>query len=178
MARILLGHGAWGSPASMAPWVDGLAALGLEAAAVSLPRGRAERGIVPFAAQLPDGPGVIAGGHSLGGRVATLLAAGGAAVPPRVYPLAGVVALSFPLHPPRRPDPSLARAAHWGGVHVPMLLLSGDADPYARIDLLREAAAQLPSAELVVYAGLGHDLASVREDALARIARFARAVAG
>jgi len=176
MTQIWLGHGAWGSAASVAPWVDGLRGLGLDAHPVTLPRGRAERGIVPFAAQVPDVPGAIVGGHSLGGRVATLLAAGGSEVAVREHALAGVVAISFPLHPPRLPDPTLARAAHFPLVTVPVLLLAGDADPYARLDLLRDAVALLPCAELVVYPNLGHDLAPVRDDVLARIGAFMAAL--
>ena len=57
-----------------------------------------------------------------------------------------------------------------------MLLLSGDADPMARIDLLRAAVTRLPNAELVVYPRLGHWLGSVLDDALDRVAGFARAL--
>jgi pimeloyl-ACP methyl ester carboxylesterase len=178
MAQIWLGHGAWGSPATVAPWIEGLRAAGVTADAVTLPRGRAERGIAPFALQVPDVAGMVVGGHSLGGRVATLLAAGVDGVPTRDHALAGVVALSFPLHPPRRPDPTLARASHFPMIGIPVLLLTGDDDPYARLDLLREATALLPRAELVVYPGLGHDLAAVREDVVARIAGFVGALRG
>jgi len=179
MAQIWLGHGAWGSPATMGPWIEGLRAAGVTADAVTLPRGRAERGIVPFAAQVPDADGMVVGGHSLGGRVATLLAAGAAdGAPRRTHALMGVVALSFPLHPPTRPDPALARASHFPMIGIPVLLLAGDADPYARIDLLREATELLPSSELVVYPGLGHDLAEAREDVVARIAAFVGALRG
>jgi uncharacterized protein len=178
MSRVLLGHGASGSPEAMAPWVEGLRALGVPADAVAVPRGRAERGILPFAEQVPDEPLAVVGGHSLGGRVATLLAAG---VPPtrgtlprRRHPIAGVVALSYPLHAPHQPDLTLARAVHFASIDVPVLLLSGDADPFARIDLLREAATRLPDGRLIVYPGLGHGLAPVREDALTRIAAFVR----
>lgn len=174
MTEVWLGHGAWASAAAMQPWVDGLRARGLAAGAVALPRGRAERGIAPFAAQTPDVPGVVVGGHSLGARVATLLVAAGARSPERRHQWAGVVALSYPLHPPRRPDPGLARAAHWPALAVPVLLLAGDADPYARLDLLRLAATRLPRGELVVYPGLGHDLSPVREAVLDRIAEFVR----
>lgn len=176
MAQIWLGHGAWGSPATMVPWVEGLRVRGLDAAGVTLPRGRAERGVLPFAAQVPDEPGMVVGGHSFGGRVATLLAAGVAGVPERRHRIAGVVALSFPLHPPRRPEPTLSRADHWPSIDVPVLLLAGDTDPHAEIGLLRTAAARLPQGELVVYHGLGHDLAPVRHDALDRIAAFVRSL--
>jgi len=178
MAHFWLGHGAWGSATTVAPWLEGLRALGLEADPVTLPRGRAERGIAPFAAQVPDVPGAIVGGQSLGGRVATLLAAGAQGVPAREHPIVGVVALAFPLHRPRVPDPGLGRAEHFPSIAVPVLLLAGDVDPYAALDLLREAVARLPRAELVVYPGLGHDLSPVRDDVLRRIAAFARSLGG
>jgi predicted alpha/beta-hydrolase family hydrolase len=182
MAQLWLAHGAWGSAATVAPWIEGLRALGLDANAVTLPRGRAERGIGSFAAQVPDAPGVIVGGQSLGGRVATLLAAREPGVlepplaPAREHALAGVVALAFPLHRPRIPDATLARAAHFPSIAVPALFLSGDVDPYARLDLLRAAVARLPRAELVVYPGAGHDLSPVRDDVLERIAAFTRSL--
>ena len=178
MLRVFLGHGAWGAPQAMAPWVDGLRSRGVDAHGVALPRGRAERGIVPFAAQLPDGPGVVVGGHSLGGRVATLLAAGGAAVPDRRCPLAAVLGLSYPLHPRGDPGSAVDRTAHWPSIGAPVLLLSGARDPYARLDLLEAAAGRLPDGQLVVYPGLGHDLSPVREDALDRIVAFLRSLDG
>lgn len=166
----------------MAPWVDGLRARGVAADAVAVPRGQAERGILPFALQVPDEPLAVIGGHSLGGRVATLLAAGvqpaKGTVPLRRHPIAGVVALSYPLHAPHRPDPTLARAAHFAAIEVPVLLLSGDADPFARIDLLREAVRALRDGRLVVYPGLGHGVAAQREDVLERIVAFVRSVGG
>lgn len=196
---VLLAHGASGSAASMAPWIDGLRALGLDGRAITLPRGRAEPAVPRFAAQTPDVPGVVIGGHSFGGRVATLLAAGWARavdgagaderpgdgsaaaqrapLPARRHPVAGIVALSYPLHAPGRFDAWDARTAHWPSIAAPVLLLSGDADPFARPDLLREAVRRLPDAELVLYPGLGHGLAAVRGDALERILAFVRSLA-
>jgi predicted alpha/beta-hydrolase family hydrolase len=166
----------------MAPWVEGLRALGVAADAVAVLRGRAERGILRFAEQVPDEPLAVVGGHSLGGRVATLLAAGvtppTGTLPLRRHPIAGVVALSYPLHAPHRPDATLARAAHFASIGVPVLLLSGDADPFARIDLLREAVGGLRDGRLVVYPGLGHGLTAAREDVLGQIMAFVQEIAG
>jgi pimeloyl-ACP methyl ester carboxylesterase len=55
-------------------------------------------------------------------------------------------------------------------ISAPVLLLSGDRDPFARIELLRAAVRQLPQADLVVYPGVGHGLAPVLGDALERVA--------
>jgi pimeloyl-ACP methyl ester carboxylesterase len=61
-------------------------------------------------------------------------------------------------------------------IHCPVLLLSGDRDPFAQVDLLRAAATQLPHHELVIYPGLRHGIGSRLDDALDRIAAFARRV--
>ena len=175
MLRIFLGHGASGSAASMAPWVDGLRARGFEAFALDLPRRRAEDAVSAFEAQVPDGPGVVVGGHSYGGRVASLSAAGLGSAPAgegthRRY--AGLVCLSYPLHRPGGPETAAARTAHWPAITVPALLLSGTSDPFARIDLLEAALPALVRGQLVTYPRLGHSLKPVLEDALDRVAAF------
>jgi pimeloyl-ACP methyl ester carboxylesterase len=53
-----------------------------------------------------------------------------------------------------------------------VLLLSGEADPFARIELLRAAVPRLRQAELVTYPSVGHGLAPVLDDALDRVVRF------
>jgi predicted alpha/beta-hydrolase family hydrolase len=84
----------------------------------------------------------------------------------------GLVLLSYPLHRPGEPDWDV-RSAHWPSIVVPVLLLSGEADPFARLDLLRKAVTErLPHAELVTYPRLGHTLKPVLGDALDRIAAF------
>src|SRR5215510_7705622 len=98
MLRIYLGHGASGTAASMKPWVDGLRARGFEAHALDLPKRKAEDAVAAFEAQVPDEPGVVIGGHSFGGRVASLAAAGVGRADgelPRRY--AGLVCLSYPV---------------------------------------------------------------------------------
>ena len=58
-------------------------------------------------------------------------------------------------------------------------MLSGESDPFARIDLLREAVREgLPQAELVTYPGTGHSLTKVLDDAVDRIARFVSGLEG
>jgi len=173
MVRIYLGHGAAGSAATMAPWVDGLRDRGFEASAVDLPRRKAEDAVAAFEAQVPDEPGVVVGGHSFGGRVASLSAAGTGRAegsPPRAY--AALVCLSYPLHPPGAPGTAGVRTAHWPRIGAPALFLSGIRDPFARIDLLEAAMPLLPNGQLVTYSTLGHGLLPVREDALDRIADF------
>ena len=80
--------------------------------------------------------------------------------------------MCYPLHRPGEPAWD-ARSAHWPLIDVPVLLLSGESDPFARIDLLRTAVAErLPRAELVTYPRLGHTLKPVLGDVLDRIAAF------
>jgi predicted alpha/beta-hydrolase family hydrolase len=173
MVRIYLGHGASGSAASMRPWVDALRARGHDAHALDLPKRKAEDAIAAFEAQVPDEPGIVVGGHSFGGRVASLSAAGigrSNGEPGRNY--AALVCLSYPLHRPGAPETAAARTAHWPRISIPTLLLSGTADPFARVDLLETSMALLSDGRLEVWPKVGHGLLPVREEAVARIAAF------
>lgn len=165
-----LAHGASGSAASMRPHVAGLRSRGLRAEPVQLPKGTAERAMPVYRAAAPPGQGSIVGGHSFGGRVASLLVA-------EEPGYAGLVLLSYPLHPPGRTERWAERSAHFPRIECPVLLISGDRDPFARIELLREAVEQLPRHELVVYEGLRHGIGPRLDDALDRIASFARSLA-
>lgn len=170
--RIYLGHGASGTAASMAPFVEGLRARGVAADALDLPRRRAEDAVDAFLAMLPDAPDVAIGGHSYGGRVASLAAATGR------HRVPALVCFSYPLHPPGRPEAAEARTSHWPAIACPVLLLSGESDPFARIELLRRAVGRLPDARLVTYPRLGHTLRPVLDDVLDRVAAFLLAVPG
>lgn len=166
-----LGHGASGTAASMAPFVRGLSARGIAATAIELPKRKAEEALPAFHAAVPDGPAVFVGGHSYGGRVASLAAA----EPDAAY--RALVCFSYPLHPPGQPDRAEARTAHWPSIRCPVLLLSGESDPFARIDLLRRLVPTIGGpAELVTYPRLGHGLQPVLDDVLDRVAAFVRSV--
>ena len=88
-----------------------------------------------------------------------------------------LVCFSYPLHRPGHPELG-PRTAHWPAIDCPVLLLSGERDPFARIDLLRAAVAELPDARLITYPGLGHTLRPVLEDVLDRTAAFLTERAG
>lgn len=167
--RVVIAHGASGSAAAMQPHVDALAARGVAATAIGLPLRRAEAAVDAYRAAtlvLPEARGeLVIGGQSYGGRVASLLAAGDGG-------WAGLVLLSYPLHRPGHADPE-KRIGHWPDLRLPVLMLSGEADPFARIDLLRRAVEEhLPHAELVTWPRLGHSLVPVLAEALDRVASF------
>ncbi|MEA2608697.1 MAG: uncharacterized protein QOJ75_940 [Chloroflexota bacterium] len=169
--RCFLGHGAAGSAASMAPYVVGLKRRGIDAVAIDLPKRKAEDAVPAFHLVVPSAPDVAVGGQSYGGRVASLAAA------EPDSPYVALVLFSYPLHPPGAPERTDARIAHWPAIRCPVLLLSGESDPFARIDLLRASVTRLERAELVTYPGLGHTLKPVFEDALDRAAAFLKGVA-
>jgi uncharacterized protein len=172
--RFYVGHGASGNAASMAGHVRGLVARGVDARAIDLPLKKAEDAVPAFRAIVPDGPSapgaegraIGVGGQSYGGRVASLAAA----EPDTDY--AALVLFSFPLHPPGAPGKAEERTAHFSAIRCPVLFLSGEADPMARIELLRARIELLADAELVTYPRLGHTLKPVLEDALDRAAAF------
>jgi predicted alpha/beta-hydrolase family hydrolase len=173
---LLLGPGASGGVERLAPLIKRLGTVGILARAVPLPRGTAERAIPVYRAAIDaaDDDSLLIGGHSFGGRVASLLAADGANV-------RGLVLLSYPLHAPGRHDAWDARTEHWPRLRIPVLLLSGESDPFARIDLLRTAVADRlkgTDAQLITYPGLGHGLAPVVDDVAKQIVDFVRLVAG
>jgi predicted alpha/beta-hydrolase family hydrolase len=162
---VILAHGASGTAASMRPYVDALRRRGVQAKAINLPKGKAERAMPVFAEAIAGMSGrVVAGGHSYGGRVASLVAA--------ERPLEGLLLLSYPLHRPGHPEE--LRTEHWPRIRCPVLLLSGEADPFARIDLLRRSARLLHDAELITFPRVGHGLQPVLDEAMDLAAAFVR----
>src|SRR5579859_251462 len=144
--RVVLGHGASGNAASMKPYVVGFKRRGIDAIAVDLPRGGAERAVPVFIKTSGTGKNVIGGGQSFGGRVASMAAV--------EADFGGLVLFSYPLHRPGFTDQR--RTEHWPKLQCPILFLSGDRDPFARIDLLKEAIKSLPNARLEIFKGQGH----------------------
>jgi predicted alpha/beta-hydrolase family hydrolase len=147
----------------MRPYIGRLAQLGIDAFALRLPVGAAERAMRSLREQVGVDLSTSAiGGHSYGGRVASMVAA-------ETLP-AGLVLLSYPLHKPGHPEE--LRVDHWSKIACPVLVLSGDRDQFARIDLLQQSVQRLAHADLHVYPGLRHGLRSVADDVGERIAKF------
>lgn len=89
------------------------------------------------------------GGKSMGGRIASQVAAGGAGE------LAGLVFLGYPLHPPGRPD--RLRANHLLDVRTPMLFVQGSRDAFGTPAELQPIIDQLePPPDLYVVEGGDH----------------------
>jgi predicted alpha/beta-hydrolase family hydrolase len=94
---------------------------------------------------------VFLGGHSYGGRQATMLCA---AEPELV---AGLLLLSYPLHPPRKPEQ--LRIHHLPSLRTPALFVHGTRDPFGSVDEMTKALQLLPAKnELMKVEGAGHDL--------------------
>lgn len=174
--HILVAHGASGGAASMLRHVEGLHVRGIGASAIELPLRRAERAVPVYRQHLEARPEprsqLIVAGQSYGGRVASLLTAEEAGA------CAGLVCFSYPLHRPGSPEWE-PRSAHWPAIEVPVLFISGAADPFARPELLQRAIDErLPRARLVTFPRVGHSLAAVLDDALDQAATFAAELAG
>jgi len=98
------------------------------------------------------------GGKSMGGRIATQVAAAD-----RDLPAAGLVLLGYPLHPPGRP--SVLRSAHLPAVGRPMLFVQGSRDTFGTPPELSPVLAGLvPAPTLHVVAGGDHSLKVSRRD--------------
>jgi len=90
-------------------------------------------------------------GHSYGGRQSSMLCA---EEPDLV---AGLLLLSYPLHPPRKPEQQ--RTQHLPDLHTRTLFVQGTRDPFASIPELQQALKMIPAkTKLLPVEGAGHDL--------------------
>jgi predicted alpha/beta-hydrolase family hydrolase len=90
---------------------------------------------------------IVIGGKSLGGRIASHLAAIGETV-------AGLILLGYPLHPPHKTD--RLRIAHLSNICVPMLFFCGTRDALCDLRLLRQVLGSL-SAPVTLHVIEGGD---------------------
>ncbi len=105
---------------------------------------------------------VCLGGHSYGGRQASMLAAEEPGLIERL------LLLSYPLHPPDKPEQ--LRTAHFANLHTPALFVQGDADPFGSIAEMQAALGAIPGRHsLSVIERAGHDLKRGKFDIAARI---------
>jgi uncharacterized protein len=101
------------------------------------------------------GETIYLGGHSYGGRQASMLCAELAEKEPNV--VAGLLLLSYPLHPPRKPEQQ--RTQHLPSLRTPTLFVHGTRDPFGSIAEMEQALKMIPAkTKLVPFEGAGHDL--------------------
>lgn len=91
---------------------------------------------------------VVLGGRSMGGRMCSMVVAEGT-------PAAGLVLLSYPLHPPGKPD--RLRTEHLPAIDVPCLFVSGERDAFGTPDELTAATATIRGEVTHEWLAGGHD---------------------
>jgi predicted alpha/beta-hydrolase family hydrolase len=164
---VVLGHGAGASQTSafMVLFATALAERGLDAFTFNFnytERGRrlpdpgprleaCYRAAAQTVMNYPPASGnkLIIGGKSMGGRIASQIAAGGQPG------LSGLVCLGYPLHPPGKPEQM--RDKHLANISIPILIVQGSRDTFGTPDELRPAIAKLKApCELYVIEGGDH----------------------
>lgn len=124
------------------------------------PRGSAERDQAGLRAAVETmrrqtAGGIFLGGHSYGGRQASILTASDPAL------VDALLLLSFPLHPPHRP--AELRSKHFPDLKTPALFVHGARDGFGSIEEMAEALHLIPArTQLLPVASAGHELLSVR----------------
>ena len=162
---LILGHGAGQTSDFMKSFAVGLAARGIDMVTFNFlyreqgrripdPNDKLEacyRAVIEAVReQMNSGRDALAiGGKSMGGRIASQVAAAG------IGDLAGLVFLGYPLHPPGRPD--RLRAKHLSDIKAPMLFVQGSRDAFGTPDELRPIVTSLePPADAYVVEGGDH----------------------
>jgi predicted alpha/beta-hydrolase family hydrolase len=98
---------------------------------------------------------VILGGHSYGGRQASILAAA------ELKLADALLLLSYPLHPPNRPEQM--RTAHFPDLRTPALFVHGKRDGFATHEELAAALTLIPAkTQLLSIDAVGHELLGKR----------------
>jgi len=106
---------------------------------------------------------LVLGGHSYGGRQASMLLAD---APGLAH---GLLLLAYPLHPPGRPE--RRRTEHLITLRTPTVFVHGTRDPFGFIDELDEARGMMPGpTRLLAVRDAGHDLGARRDAAFAEAA--------
>jgi predicted alpha/beta-hydrolase family hydrolase len=94
---------------------------------------------------------VFLGGHSYGGRQSSMLVSEDPGL------VDGLLLLSYPLHPPKKPDQ--LRTAHLPKLNKPAFFVHGTRDPFGTIPEMKSALKLIPAPQaLLEVDGAGHDL--------------------
>ncbi len=113
---------------------------------------------------------IVIGGRSMGGRIASMVAADVDGAGP-VARLAGLVLICYPLHPPGKPE--RLRVEHLVDLDVPCLFISGTRDPFGTPEELTEWTATIPApVEHVWIEGGRHDLKGADDTIAAAVVEF------
>jgi len=104
---------------------------------------------------------IVFGGRSFGGRMCSMAVAAG-------LPAAGLVLLSYPLHPPGRPD--RLRIEHLAELTVPCLFVSGRRDPFGSPAEFDRALALVRAPVSQVWVPGGHDPRGVDDEIAGAVA--------
>lgn len=113
---------------------------------------------------------LLIGGKSMGGRMATMLAA----EPDLHETVIGVVSMGYPLHPPGKPDQ--LRVAHLPRIQIPWLVVQGTRDPFGSPADIRDACAiagAAPTIMAIEQGGHGFEIpkrAGAQADVFASVA--------
>lgn len=115
--------------------------------------------------------GLVLGGRSMGGRIASMAVADET----DPLPVRGLVLVAYPLHPPKRPD--RLRVEHFPRLRVPCLFVSGTRDAFGTPDDLQRWTATIPGrVDHVWIEGKGHDLKGADELVAAAVAGWVRSL--
>lgn len=123
-----------------------------------------------FATELRTTTRMLAiGGRSMGGRMCSMAAAGGDEIGPELA-CAALVLISYPLHPPGKPD--RLRVEHFSRIRVPCLFVHGTRDPFASPNELERWTATIPAPVTHLWferkthdlKGVDHDIAAATHD--------------
>ena len=188
-ALLVLAHGAGGGQRH--PWIvryaHGLATRGLIVVTFDFPYMQQNRKAPDKAPVLEEafrrtiveacglreleGARLFIGGKSMGGRIATHLAAAPDQWPAEAVPLAGVVVFGYPLNPPGGPSRrSPDRVSHLARIQVPTLIVQGTRDTFGGPDQIRTA---MPHAHVYAVAGADHSpAAKFDQDVWDRVGAF------
>jgi predicted alpha/beta-hydrolase family hydrolase len=188
-ALLVLAHGAGAGQRHpfMVRYAEGLAQRGIDVVTFDFPyisAGRrapdrapvleeAFRRVLTAAAARKElqGRRLFIGGKSMGGRMATHIAAAPDLWPEHAPPLAGVVVFGYPLNPPGGPSRrSPDRVSHLARISVPVFVVQGTRDTFGGPDAIREA---MPNAIVHPVAGADHSpAAKYDQDVLDGVATF------
>jgi predicted alpha/beta-hydrolase family hydrolase len=94
---------------------------------------------------------LVLGGRSMGGRMCSMAVAEG-------LPAAGLVLVSYPLHPPGRPEKQVERTRHFPSLRLPCLFVSGTRDPFGTPAELEAATVAIPGEVTHVWLPGDHGL--------------------